>query len=117
MSAVLNRVSGFGGGEPDWLVDGLFALVLVLHGPIDIGLAALTWNLEGNTLVAQLGLWSWVAVKLVAILAAGYVWYDHRKASPYPYPTLAAFWLGIWAGLAVVLILPNAFIVVGVMSL
>lgn len=116
MATALDSLARFNAPEPKWTIDALFVLVVALHGPMDIALAALTWSLEGNTLVDQIGLVPWIFIKAAALAGAVFIWRDYRKENPTTYPVLAAAFLGTLAGLAVALILPNAFIAVEVLA-
>lgn len=85
---------------------GVVALLaaLALHGPLDIVLTVTYWSLESNPLVVALGLWPWVALKIVALVALVAVWSVVRD-----------HWLAAWSPrvlvvLGLALVAPNIVI-------
>lgn len=99
----------------------LVGVVVLLHGPVDVGLALALWQLETNSIVTLLGAGPWIGIKVLALSALPIaLWSIDRD--PWlpgdelvtPYANLVAVGLlSVSILLAVALIVPNLIIAVG----
>lgn len=89
-------------------------LAVVVHGPFDVGLTTAAWFFESNAVVLELGVLTWIAIKLLAISVAIWLWWDAPKSNPLPYTKTARTWLGVLIGFGLALTLPNLAIVLEV---
>lgn len=90
------------------------ALAVAVHGPFDVGLTTAAWVFESNAVVLELGVTTWLAIKLVAISVAIWLWWDAPRRNPLPYTETARTWLGVLIGFGLALTLPNLAIVLEV---
>lgn len=95
--------------------DRLALAAFALHGPLDIVLTTVGRRVcpgdpESNPIVRRLGEDRWLAIKGAALAGGGVAWVIGRDAA------LLAVPLGVLTALGVLLVLPNAVVVLGCLA-
>lgn len=92
----------------------VFALAVLVWGPVDMLLTAAAWQLEANPVTLALGLWPWLAVKIGLVVLLVHVyrltrgWESKRE--------LVTAWVMTLATVGAVLIGLNVAVVTGAIA-